>query len=113
MGICTTTIEGPVCNEKNFFIDCPPTFMCSSCGTPFTTNFPEDSSAKSSNDTIDRPAHYTSGKYEVWDIIDGMGMTDYREANILKYIFRYKHKGGVEDLKKARAYLDRLINSIS
>lgn len=31
------------------------------------------------------------------------------EGNILKYILRYKQKNGVEDLKKARHYLDMLI----
>jgi len=33
----------------------------------------------------------------------------YLEGNIIKYITRYKDKGGVEDLLKARAYLDRLV----
>ena len=31
------------------------------------------------------------------------------EGNIIKYVIRWKKKGGVEDLKKARVYLDRLI----
>lgn len=60
-------------------------------------------------DMIHHPSHYKAGKWEVWDIIEGMGMTDYCEANILKYLFRYKHKNGLEDLQKARQYLDRLI----
>lgn len=33
----------------------------------------------------------------------------YREANIIKYVVRHKSKNGLEDLKKARHYLDMLI----
>lgn len=34
---------------------------------------------------------------------------DYCEGNIVKYVTRYKEKGGIEDLRKARVYLDALI----
>lgn len=34
------------------------------------------------------------------------------EANVLKYILRYKKKNGIEDLKKARVYLDWLIEEV-
>ena len=64
------------------------------------------------NDPINSPAHYCAGELEVIDVIEKMRMTDFREANILKYIFRYKYKNGVEDLKKARYYLDRLISHV-
>ena len=33
----------------------------------------------------------------------------FREANIIKYVVRYKNKNGIEDLKKARHYLDMII----
>ena len=36
----------------------------------------------------------------------------YREANIIKYVSRHKAKNGIEDLRKARHYLDMLIESI-
>lgn len=36
----------------------------------------------------------------------------YIEANVIKYVTRWRSKGGVEDLKKARHYLDILINSV-
>ena len=36
------------------------------------------------------------------------GFTGYLTGNILKYIWRWKHKNGIEDLRKARWYLDRL-----
>ena len=36
----------------------------------------------------------------------------YCKGNVLKYLYRYEDKGGVEDLKKARVYLGWLIESI-
>lgn len=36
----------------------------------------------------------------------------YREANVIKYVSRYKAKNGIEDLRKARHYLDMLIESM-
>lgn len=36
----------------------------------------------------------------------------YREANIIKYVSRHKAKNGIEDLRKARHYLDMLIESM-
>jgi len=36
---------------------------------------------------------------------------NYLEGNIIKYVSRYKYKNGLEDLKKAHWYLERLINA--
>lgn len=58
---------------------------------------------------IDKPTHYRQGTMETWDAITGLGL-GYIEGNIVKYICRYPHKGDpIGDLKKARAYLDKLI----
>lgn len=43
-----------------------------------------------------------------WDYIAANGL-DFFEGNIVKYVTRWKKKGGVEDLQKARHYLDKLI----
>lgn len=51
--------------------------------------------------------HY-KGKVEPWDIIIAWGL-GFLDGNALKYIARWRKKGGVEDLKKARHYLDKLI----
>ena len=59
-------------------------------------------------DNVNHPKHYTNGKIEPIDFINANNM-DYLEGNIVKYISRYKLKNGVEDLKKASWYLDRLI----
>ena len=54
------------------------------------------------------PKHYKQGKIEVIDFILDQQM-NYLEGNIVKYISRYKHKNGIEDLKKALWYLNKLI----
>ncbi len=60
-------------------------------------------------DSVDHPAHYNPGKIEVIDAIEDWGL-GFHEGNVVKYIARSKHKGRrLEDLQKARWYLDRLI----
>ena len=66
-------------------------------------------------DNVTHPSHYTQGKVECIDAIEaatGDGFTGYLTGNILKYIWRWKHKNGIEDLRKARWYLDRLIERV-
>ena len=63
---------------------------------------------KDLEDIINRPKHYTNGKIEHIDYINGNNM-DYLEGNIIKYISRYKFKNGLEDLEKAKFYLNMLI----
>lgn len=52
--------------------------------------------------------HYTSLKSEPIDYITANGM-DFLEGNVIKYVSRYKLKNGVEDLCKAKYYIQRLI----
>lgn len=52
--------------------------------------------------------HYQDKALQPWDYIISNGL-GYLEGNIIKYITRYKDKGGVQDLEKARHYLDKLI----
>lgn len=68
-------------------------------------------------DVINRPPHYTQGKIECIDAIDAAteglnGTTAFYVAQVMKYIWRHQHKNGVEDLRKARWYLDRLISKV-
>ncbi len=63
-------------------------------------------------EAVDHPQHYNFGKFEVIDVIEDWGL-GFHEANALKYIARAKHKGHeLEDLKKARWYLDRKIQKL-
>ncbi|CAB4157664.1 SaV-like [uncultured Caudovirales phage] len=51
--------------------------------------------------------HYKRA-HQPWEIIEEWGL-DYWAGNVVKYVLRYKFKNGVEDLEKARHYLDYLI----
>jgi hypothetical protein len=52
--------------------------------------------------------HYKEKKIQPWDYIAANNL-GFFEGNVVKYITRYREKGGVEDLRKARHYLDKLI----
>ena len=63
-------------------------------------------------DVINHPSHYTRGKIEVIDFIEDQQLP-YHLGNVIKYIARAGHKGDkLEDLKKARWYLDRYIKGV-
>lgn len=72
---------------------------------------PEEHEAAHHSDMVDHPAHYNKRGIETIELIKN-GVEDfpsYCAGNIIKYVSRYPHKNGVEDLKKARWYLERLI----
>ncbi len=54
------------------------------------------------------PDYYKKGKIEVWDFVADQNL-DFFAGNVIKYVCRYKGKNGLEDLKKARVYIDKLI----
>lgn len=63
-------------------------------------------------DVINHPSHYTRGKIEVIDFIEDQQLP-YHLGNVIKYVARAGYKGDkLEDLKKARWYLDRYINEV-
>lgn len=69
-------------------------------------------------DLVNHPPHYTKGAIECIEAIEecvkGKPATEaYLVGNILKYIWRYENKGGIEDVKKAQWYLNRLIEKMS
>lgn len=61
-------------------------------------------------DKINYPKHYTQG-IEPLDYIESWDM-GFVQGNVIKYVTRYKYKGGKEDLLKAEFYLKRLIKEI-
>ena len=63
--------------------------------------------AKSNNSQIGGN-HYKKNKIQTWDFIHESGIC-FIAGNVIKYVVRYKDKNGLEDLKKARHYLDKLI----
>ena len=54
------------------------------------------------------PNHYKQGNIEVIDYILDQKF-NYMEGNVIKYVSRYKKKNGLEDLKKAQWYLQKLM----
>jgi hypothetical protein len=69
-------------------------------------------------DLINHPEHYTSSEaacescgfpIECIDVTRHMG---FNVGNIIKYVWRFNKKNGVEDLKKARWYLEDLIKKL-
>jgi hypothetical protein len=67
------------------------------------------------DDPVNRPNHYNSGSIECIEAISAQlskeGYQGYCHGNAAKYLWRWKHKGGVESLRKAQWYLNELINS--
>lgn len=69
---------------------------------------------ESNNDIVNKPEHYTYGKYECIDVLEDIlegisGREAFCIGNVIKYIWRYKHKNGVQDLEKAMWYLKTAI----
>lgn len=59
-------------------------------------------------DNVNNPTHYTQGGIQPIDYIIENNL-DFLEGNVVKYVTRYKFKNGLEDLKKAKFYLEKLI----
>lgn len=62
-------------------------------------------------DNVNHPVHYNAGNIEVIDAIEDWKL-GFHDGNVVKYVARHKHKNGIEDLKKARWYLNRLIQKM-
>lgn len=55
------------------------------------------------------PDHYQQGWIQPSDFIRANPYLTYCEGNVIKYLCRYRFKGGLEDLKKAKRYLDWVV----
>jgi hypothetical protein len=68
------------------------------------------------SDNVNSPSHYRQGGIECIDAIQSALTPEefrgYCKGNALKYVWRERHKGGDESLRKAQWYLDRLANLI-
>ena len=72
-------------------------------------------------DVVQKPEHYNTNLPEGVEVIDIIaaqtaplsGMQAVAQANVIKYVLRWQKKNGVQDLEKARFYLDRLIGELS
>lgn len=62
----------------------------------------------SANNTQIGGDHYVNKSIQPWDFIAANGL-GYFEGNIVKYVSRWRDKNGLDDLRKAQHYLDKLI----
>jgi len=63
---------------------------------------------ESKDDLVKHPKHYNKG-IECWDYVESHNM-GFSQGNVVKYVTRYKHRDGLKDLKKAKEYLEKLID---
>lgn len=66
---------------------------------------------------VNHPNHYTQGKVECLEALESatqglVGIEAVDTANAIKYLWRWKHKNGVQDLHKAIFYINHLIARI-
>lgn len=67
-----------------------------------------DGHKRRANDTQVGGDHYELGDFQVWDAWWHWNLNPF-QAVVLKYVVRYRNKGGVEDLRKAIHYIEKLI----
>lgn len=64
-------------------------------------------------DDVNHPFHYETGKFECIDVMEETqgvdAVLDFCICNAFKYLYRHRKKNGIEDIKKARWYLDKFI----
>lgn len=104
------------CQHKDEFVFNEPCLSCL-CTAPVYLNFIKKENAEMNNaeDKVNHPSHYTTGEIEVINYIrDKLGcreFTGYCIGNVMKYISRWRHKDGAQDLEKAKVYLQWAIES--
>jgi len=114
IGQVSVNIEKHTCPQPEHYVSSPPR---SSLVHP-ETRAPEGREGEVIDcempepDLVDHPPHYTAGRFEVIDVIEDWGL-GFHLGNATKYIARARHKGReLEDLRKARWYLDREIKRL-
>ena len=88
-------------------------YQCGKCCLPHDSVADAESCCLP-RDVVNSPEHYRQGGIEAIDAIQASMTREefkgYLKANCMKYLWRYRHKGKpVEDLRKAKWYLDRLL----
>ncbi len=110
------------CRYHSTVIDC---FPCCDCDNNYSrweqgeeriatgASLPRNDNEEAEVDMVNRPPHYTHGKYECIDVmVDTFGKEAVQHfclLNAFKYVWRSEHKNGIEDVKKAWWYLDKYL----
>lgn len=115
-------IKCPICGQetkpilKYVTVGEPVGVECEHCGTkfPMTSEMYFDSSIDTPSDPVNSPSHYV-GKIECIDYLRDKltkeEFTGFCMGNVLKYSSRWRKKDGVQDLKKAKVYLEWAIET--
>jgi len=65
------------------------------------------------NDNVNHPAHYETGKFECIEVMREVfgdeSVKAFCQCNAFKYLYRMNRKNGIEDMKKAKWYIDKYI----
>ena len=81
--------------------------------TAYDMLFGNKEPSEEETDNVNHPQHYTYGKYEcidvMTDIFGSEAVKDFCVCNAFKYLWRHKHKNNLEDIKKAKWYVDKYI----
>ncbi len=76
----------------------------------------EDTTATAASQTQIGGQHYTSKAVQPWDAMQAWmtpaAFIGYLHGNAIKYMARWQDKGGIEDVRKARHYIDKLIETL-
>lgn len=108
------------CKHVKIYPDASVTDACYSCNS--YSNWEDDEEVyggvtikpTDEHDPVNKPVHYTPGKYECIEIMEDIfgidSVKDFCLLNAFKYLWRHKYKSGLEDLEKAWWYLDHYIS---
>lgn len=117
---CARNLRGE-CPMADSFANHPRvTLDCKNCKSyekaePIAAQIFNAENARDKHDAVS-PSHYKQGGIECKDCIKaalGEHYIGFLIGNVIKYTYRYQHKNGVEDLKKAAVYLDWAIKELS
>ena len=85
--------------------------------SPFCELLKEADKALSKPDMVNHPQHYTQGGIECIDALKAAtvgkhGIEAVCVANVIKYLWRFEEKNGIEDVRKAKWYIERLLKEL-
>lgn len=117
---CAKNLRGECGMADKFAHDAKYRLDCSVCTSfepvaPIAAQIFKAENERDKHDAVN-PSHYKQGGIECKDCIKaalGEHYIGFLIGNVIKYTYRYQHKNGVEDLKKAAVYLDWAIKELS
>lgn len=124
-----TDVICPNCGEGHMFREEPKViksntetyvYSCPNCGFVRIAKSNEDleeeilrEQVRADHDVVNHPLHYETGKFESIDVmVETQGIESVQAfcmCNAFKYIYRHKFKNGVEDIRKAKWYIDKYL----